>query len=162
MLGVELIPMLIKNVIIAIGKKDAYVIKDRKDFKFMKKRSLIILCGVILLCLCGCNNNDYEPEEKETLNGIYEAGDFKIMLLNDSKCNYIFGYVEGYDDISVSTNNCNWYSVESNGETKVFISYTITTTTMYGQTYNKQVSGEWLYSDGALSNSDGGYYVKIQ
>lgn len=84
------------------------------------------------------------------------------MLLDDSKCNYIFGYVEGYDDISVSTNNCNWYSVESNGETKVFISYTITTTTMYGQTYNKQVSGEWLYSDGALSNSDGGYYVKIQ
>ena len=76
----------------------------------MKKRSLIILCGVILLCLCGCNNNDYEPEEKETLNGIYEAGDFKIMLLDDSKCNYIFGYVEGYDDISVSTNNCNWYN----------------------------------------------------
>lgn len=130
-----------------------------------KKVSLILLCGVISLCLCGCyNNSNKEPiqEEKETLTGIYEAGDFKIILFDNSECNIIFGYVEGYDDISVSTNNCKWYSIDTNNEIKVFISYITTATTMYGQTYNKQVSDEWTYSNGALSNTEGGHYEKRQ
>ena len=119
-----------------------------------------------MLGVCGCGNDTENyvplPEEKESLTSVYEAGDFKIILLDNSECNCIFGYIEGYDDISVSTNNCKWYSIETNNETKVFISYIITTTTMYGQTYNKQVSDKWLYSNGTLSNADGGYYVKIQ
>ena len=101
-------------------------------------------------------------KEQETITGIYEAGDFKIMLLDNSECNFILGYIEGYDDISVSTNNCKWYSIDTDNTTKVYINYIITTTTMYGQTYNKQESGEWTYSNGALSNEYGGYYVKIQ
>lgn len=132
----------------------------------MKKRiSLVLLCGFISLCLCGCDNNNYEEpmqEEKETLTGIYEAGDFKIILLDNSECNYIFGHIEGYDDISVTTNNCKWYKIDSNDEIKVYISYIVTATTMYGQTYNKQVSDEWTYANGALSNVEGGYYTKIQ
>ena len=108
------------------------------------------------------NLDDNNFTNKEDLVGIYEAGDFKIMLLDDSNCNMIFGYVEGYDDISISTNNCKWYSIDVNNEKKVFISYIVTATTMYGQTYNKQVSDEWTYANGALSNVEGGYYTKIQ
>lgn len=136
-----------------------------------KKISLVLLCGVILFGLTGCgSSNDDDTyieeqpkqEEKETLTGVYKAGDFTIMLLDNSECNMIFGYIEGYDDISVSTNNCKWYSIDTNANTKVYISYTVTSTTMYGQTYNQQVNDEWIYSNGALSNSEGGHYEKVQ
>lgn len=62
----------------------------------------------------------------------------------------------------MSTNNCKWYSIDTNNEIKVFISYITTTTTMYEQTYNKQISDEWTYSNGALSNTEGGHYEKRQ
>ncbi len=118
-----------------------------------------LLCAVIILGLCGCNNDfsdgkeiDYKPTEVENVSiGICDVSPIgaKLIIKDDNKEPYTYG--EWYK--IEKKNNDTWVDVET-----IIDNYSFTNIGYIVDTYNAKnelefdIDWEWLY--GKLQNGD--------
>ena len=136
-----------------------------------KKKTIIILTVIfILLAILGLifinylsskdtyyEPEDYETEEIDSIEGVYIADNgFTLMLLENGNCNLNNPDYSVDEDLSIYTSACNYSMIDN----YVYINYTVTVTTMYGQTYNSSANMNGTYNGTSILIDGGANYIK--
>lgn len=121
-----------------------------------KKISLFMLCGVILLSLCGCDN-----QKEDTIKGKYSQTDItggSLTLYENGSCNWIhkFDLYGNTNTVTYSSDECS-YDYIDNEITLNYIMYKGNTSGAFKEkTYNATCS----YNNGTIDCGDEGVYEK--
>ena len=126
--------------------------------------AIIVLAVLFILFIFTMNylnsnsNNDNYYEETYQVEGVYKADNgFTLMLSSNGTCTLSNpDFKIDKDLLSVYTSACNWSESNKN----VYINYTTTVTTIYGQTVNTQDDMSGVFTGTSIQINDGANYIK--